>query len=74
MQQNITSSMIKNIVYHHKQEILEVTFHKGQTYAYFGIPPEVYYELTHAPSKGEYMHEYVIGSYDVVPVSLVNGH
>lgn len=66
------SSMIKNIVYHYKEEILEITFHKGQTYAYFGVSSEVYYELTHAISKGTYMREFIIGNYDAVPVSSVN--
>lgn len=57
------SGTIASIGYDPDNETLEVEFHSGGVYRYFGVPPQVHAELLHAESCGKYHHQHVKGRY-----------
>lgn len=64
MLQHVKSSMITIVDYHQENQILKVTFHSGETYAYFNVPFNIYQELLNADSKGRFMNNNIIEMYD----------
>ena len=60
---NVASSNLKSVGYDEGSSILEVEFHSGGIYEYFGVPEGVYLGLMSASSKGQYLHHYVKNSY-----------
>lgn len=56
----VRSKNLKSVGYNPIDSILEVEFHSGDVYHYFGIPLEIYNALINAPSKGKYLDRNVI--------------
>lgn len=42
---------------------LEVEFQTGAIYQYFGVPQNIYDQLMHAPSKGQFINAYIKNAY-----------
>lgn len=57
--QQVSSSNIASIGFDPATNTLEVEFHDGSIYQYFGLPDHVYSELMGASSKGKYLNEHV---------------
>jgi hypothetical protein len=53
----VGSEALTEIAYDDEQSTLMVTFKNGRTYAYSGVPTQVYNELMQAPSKGHFIAE-----------------
>lgn len=59
----VTSRNLSSVGYDAATSTLYVSFHSGGTYAYFGVPANVYSELMQAPSKGQYHRRFIKFSY-----------
>lgn len=57
------SSSLTAVGYLPKSEALEIEFHDGSVYLYFGVPAGVYDELTGAESRGRYFNAHVRNEY-----------
>jgi KTSC domain len=51
--------MIRSVGYDHISSILEIEFHSGKVYRYFGVPQQTHIELMSAGSKGGYFEAYI---------------
>ena len=60
---SVYSTMIKSVSYAPMQKTLIVKYNSGDAYKYDGIKATVFEELREAPSKGKFLHAYVIGTY-----------
>jgi hypothetical protein len=61
--QPVVSSNIKSIGYDHISRTLEIEFHDGGIYQYFGVPETVFNGLMGVPSHGSYFHRYIKDKY-----------
>jgi hypothetical protein len=52
--ESVRSSNLKSVGYDDTNQILEIEFHHGGVYQYFGVSENVYDELMSANSKGSY--------------------
>lgn len=52
--ESVRSSNLKSVGYDDTNQILEIEFHHGGVYRYFGVFENVYDELMSANSKGSY--------------------
>ena len=52
----VTSTDINSVGYDIDSQVLEVEFHKGGTYQYFGVPQNIYDDLMASDSKGKYFN------------------
>jgi hypothetical protein len=59
----VVSSNLKSIGYDLASQTLEIEFHSGQVYQYFGVPEKVYRELIAASSHGKYFHKRIRDRY-----------
>lgn len=59
----VKSSNIQSVGYDPEKRLLEVGFHRGEVYQYFGVPKQVYEGLLTAPSAGSYLHAHIKGKY-----------
>ncbi|OHD24246.1 MAG: hypothetical protein A2Y38_19970 [Spirochaetes bacterium GWB1_59_5] len=57
------SSMIEEYAYDDEMQILEVTFCKGGTYSYPGVPEHVFQSMKDADSVGRFFLQNIKGSY-----------
>jgi KTSC domain-containing protein len=57
----VESSVIDSVGYEDK--VLEVRFSNGGLYRYFGVPPEVCFDLLKADSIGRFFNDRIRGSY-----------
>jgi uncharacterized protein len=57
------SSNVARISYDVNTNLLEVEFHKSGIYQYFDVPNVVWEEFKAAASKGEYLAQFIKGSY-----------
>jgi len=57
------SSNITSIGYNQYNSILEVEFHNGFIYQYFDVPQNIFEELMHASSKGQFLNSIIKGQY-----------
>ncbi|HLL76527.1 MAG TPA: TIR domain-containing protein [Pyrinomonadaceae bacterium] len=55
----VRSSNLSSIGYDAQSEILEVAFHSGSVYRYFGIPEYLFQGLLNASSHGKYLDRYI---------------
>lgn len=60
----VSSSCIESVAYDEGDEYLEITFVKGTTYGYRGIPKDVYEGLMGAKSHGQYFLREIKPKYD----------
>ncbi len=57
----VSSSMVDEIGYDEKEEILEVSFVKGGTYQYYGVSKQTFESILSAKSHGKAIHEEILG-------------
>ena len=55
----VDSRDLTAVAYDTESAVLEVEFHSGGVYQYFGVPIFVYHDLCNAASKGKYFNEHV---------------
>ncbi len=60
---SVASSNIASIGYDAPSQTLEVEFLSGTIYQYFGVPENIYDELTQAGSKGRFLNTYIKNAY-----------
>lgn len=63
IRQPVSSSNIRSIGYDSESNTLEIEFHSGDVYQYFGVPESIYNELMYAPSHGSYFHRHIRDRY-----------
>ncbi|HOE31198.1 MAG TPA: KTSC domain-containing protein [Planctomycetota bacterium] len=59
----VRSSNIRSMGYDPASQTLEVEFHSGGVYQYFGVPETIYQGFMRAASKGSYFHDHINGRY-----------
>lgn len=59
----VESSVLASIAYDDDSGILQLEFHSGKIYQYFGVPAAVCEGLLRASSKGEYFNEFIGGHF-----------
>jgi KTSC domain-containing protein len=59
----VSSSSIASVGYDIPSITLEIEFLNGSTYQYFDVPENIYNELMHSGSIGNYLHSYIKGNY-----------
>ena len=62
--QPVDSSNLSSVGYDADAETLEVEFHDGSVYQYFGVPSATHQSLLQAPSVGSYFNSHVRDSFD----------
>ena len=63
IRQPVTSSNIASIGYDSDSQTLEIEFHTGAVYQYFGVPSSVHAELMQASSHGKYFSLHIRKQY-----------
>lgn len=63
----VQSSVIAAVGYDPRPRILLVLYNSGRAYEYHGVPPEVYYGLMTAPSKGRFLNREILGRFPFKP-------
>lgn len=59
----VESEMLERVAY--EKGVLYATFREEhRTYAYFGVPADVFIALLNAESRGRFFQRHVIGKYD----------
>lgn len=59
----VSSSNLASVGYDPQTNTLEILFHSGGLYQYFGVPPHVYQGLMSASSHGKYFHQHIKNIY-----------
>ncbi len=59
----VASSNIKTMGYDNITQTLEVEFHNGWVYQYYGVPEALYREMGQASSKGRFLNMYIKNAY-----------
>lgn len=60
---SVASSNVASIGYDPQSGTLEVEFHTGAVYQYYGVPENIYDQLMQAASKGSFLNTYVKNAY-----------
>jgi hypothetical protein len=55
----VSSSNLRSVGYDPETSTLEIEFHNGGTYQYFGVPTSAYRSLMGAGSHGGYFHSHI---------------
>ena len=64
----MSSSNLRSVGYEPEDRVLEVEFHHGGTYRYYGVPASVYSSLMSASSHGSYLHDHIKNVYPYAKV------
>ena len=59
----VASSNVREIGYDSGSQTLEVEFHSGSVYQYYGVPDHLHEQIMQAPSKGVFLNMYIKNSY-----------
>ena len=59
----VRSSNIRSVGYDPASRTMEVEFHSGGLYQYYGVPETIYQGFMQAASKGSYFHDHIKGRY-----------
>ena len=59
----VASSNIASIGYDTTTQTLEVEFQSGWVYQYYGVPEFLHQEIMRAPSKGQFLNQYIKNAY-----------
>lgn len=59
----VQSSNVRSVGYDEARKTLEVRFHNGGLYAYYGVPKAKYQGLMAASSKGKYLNANIKNRY-----------
>jgi hypothetical protein len=65
----VSSSDLRSVGYDETTKLLEIEFHGGRIYQYYGVPRAVYEGLMQAASHGKYFHTHVKNAYPYQRVS-----
>ena len=57
----VDSSNLASVGYNPWSGVLEIEFHGGRIYQYFGVPLDVYWGLMNATSHGKFFHAHIKG-------------
>lgn len=60
---SVGSSNLKAVGYDPRSQILEIAFHNGGVYEYYGVPVQVHESLMNAGSLGRFLHHNIKGVY-----------
>ena len=60
---SVSSSNIVAIGYENETQTLEIEFHGGRVYQYYGVPESMYDQLMQTSSKGKFFHMYIRNGY-----------
>lgn len=66
--ETVQSSNIRSVGYDPSQKLLEIEFHDGGIYHYFGVPADLHDRLMKAPSKGGFLSAHIKGHFRFAPV------
>ncbi|MDE1480192.1 KTSC domain-containing protein [Xenorhabdus bovienii] len=55
----VSSSNLLSVGYDSTTLTLEIGFHDGGVYQYYGVPSHIHQGLMSASSKGRYFHQYI---------------
>ncbi len=66
---SVYSSNLASVGYEASTSTLEIEFHSGSVYQYYGVPERVFQELVDAPSKGKYFHRNIRNRYSYTQVA-----
>jgi hypothetical protein len=55
----VSSSNLRSVGYDATSQTLEIEFHSGGIYQYFGVPANIYQGLMAAGSHGKYFHAHI---------------
>ncbi|MBF0096257.1 MAG: KTSC domain-containing protein [Magnetococcales bacterium] len=66
---NVSSSNLSSVGYDPERMILEIEFHGGRVYQYFGVPGSCFSALMSAPSHGKYFAYHIKNSYSYRRIS-----
>ena len=61
--QPVSSTNVSGIGYDAASMTLEVHFNNGSAYQYFDVPQSVFEEFMSAPSKGQYINQFIRNFY-----------
>jgi hypothetical protein len=64
----VTSTTVSGLGYDEASSTLEVHFTSGAVYQYLEVPPAVFADFMHAPSKGQYLNYEIKNSYRYVRI------
>lgn len=59
LRQEVTSSELRWVGYEESTRLLEVEFHSGEIYRYFGVPAGLVLELLEAESIGRFFNAHI---------------
>jgi hypothetical protein len=59
----VTSACITSVTFSGELSVLQLEFRNGLSYAYFGVPAELYRGLLSAPSKGAFVSRFIRGRF-----------
>lgn len=59
----LDSSSLQSVGYSAEAGTMEIAFHNGSIYRYFGVPPHVHQALLGASSKGRYFNAAIRSSF-----------
>lgn len=60
------STLIASYGYDPEKQEMDIDFHKGGVYRYFGVTQEAFNEFLRAPSKGKHFLAHIKGKYEYV--------
>jgi hypothetical protein len=67
--QFVSSSNIRSVGYNLLMTLLEIEFHGGRVYQYYGVPESHYTELMAAPSKGTYFAQFIKNNFSTTRIA-----
>jgi hypothetical protein len=66
---SVNSSDLSSVGYDANSNTLEIEFHNGGVYQYYGVPESIYEGLMSADSHGQYFHQYIKDVYSYQKIS-----
>jgi len=61
----VSSTAITEVRYNPTTLVLTITFMRGRSYDYLGVPKHIYTGLVNASSKGQYFNTYIRDQYGI---------
>lgn len=61
--QTVSSTNVATVGYDATTRTLEVEFHGGRIYQYYGVPEQMFKQLMQAPSAGKFLSVYIKNQY-----------
>jgi hypothetical protein len=59
IRRDVVSSELRSVGHDEENLVLEVEFHSGDIYRYFGVPRDLYLNLIAAESKGRFFNKWI---------------